>query len=248
MPRGLPCSAGQSLNPVLLELKVKIWVFAVIVPEKEKIMSDFEQIATYLAECNKSKVLELVQLALDQGESAKNILDEGLMKGMGIVGEMMEREAIMIPEVVDVAQFMNQIIDEMLKPLLTEDDMNPYGKVVFATVKGDLHDIGKNLVIMMLEGAGFQVIDLGIDVPPETIVDAIRENQPNMLGLSALLTTTMPMIKMTIDAINESGLRDQIKILVGGAPVDQEFADEVGADGYAPDASAATHLAKSLSN
>jgi 5-methyltetrahydrofolate--homocysteine methyltransferase len=211
-------------------------------------MSDFAQIAENLAAGNKPRVRELVQLALDQGESAKTILDGGLMKGMGIVGELMEREEIMIPQVLDVAQFMGHVIDEMLKPLLLEGDINPYGKVVFATVKGDLHDIGKNLVIMMLEGAGFQVIDLGIDVPPEKIVDAIRENQPNMLGLSALLTTTMLMIKTTIDEVKKSGLRDQVKILVGGAPVDQEFADEVGADGYAPDASSATHLAKSLSN
>jgi 5-methyltetrahydrofolate--homocysteine methyltransferase len=211
-------------------------------------MSDFAQIAENLAAGNKPKVKELVKLALDQGAPAKEILDEGLMKGMDIVGEMMEREEIMIPEVLDVAQFMGNIIDEMLKPSLVEKDMNPYGKLVFATVAGDVHDIGKNLVIMMLEGAGFQVIDLGIDVPPETIVDAIRENNPNMLGLSALLTTTMPMIKTTIDEIKASGLRDQLKILVGGAPVDQEFADEVGADGYAPDASSATQLAKSLAD
>jgi 5-methyltetrahydrofolate--homocysteine methyltransferase len=211
-------------------------------------MSDLEQIAKNLANANKTKVRELVQLALDQGLSAKEILDDGLMKGMDIVGGMMEREEIMIPEVLDVARFMSQIIDEMLKPLLLEGDANPYGKVVFATVQGDVHDIGKNLVIMMLEGAGFQVVDLGIDVPPETIVDAIRENQPNMLGLSALLTTTMPMIKTTIDEVKESGLRDQIKIMIGGAPVDQQFADEVGADGYAPDASSATLLAKSLAN
>jgi 5-methyltetrahydrofolate--homocysteine methyltransferase len=154
----------------------------------------------------------------------------------------------MIPEVLGVAQSMNNIVDEILKPLLLEGDMNPYGKLVFATVQGDVHDIGKNLVIMMLEGAGFQVIDLGIDVSPEKIVAAIREYHPKMLGLSALLTTTMPMIKTTIDTVKEGGLRDQVKILVGGAPVDQGFADEVGADGYAPDASTATQLAKSLSN
>ena len=211
-------------------------------------MFDFAQIAMNLAECNKPKVRELVQLALDQGVSAKEILDEGLMKGLDIVGELMEREEIMIPQVLGVAQFMNDTIDEMLKAYLVEADMNPYGKVVFATVQGDLHDIGKNLVIMMLEGAGFNVIDLGIDVPPQTIVEAIRENNPNMLGLSALLTTTMPMIQTTIDTVKDSGLRDQVKILVGGAPVDQEFAEEVGADGYAPDASTATKLAKSLSD
>jgi 5-methyltetrahydrofolate--homocysteine methyltransferase len=211
-------------------------------------MSDFVEIAKNLAECNQPKVRELVQHALDQGVSAKEILDEGLMGGMSIVGEMMELEEIMIPEVLAVAQFMSHTIDEMLKPFLLEGEMNPYGKVVFATVKGDLHDIGKNLVIMMLEGTGFQVIDLGIDVPPETIVEAIRENKPDMLGLSALLTTTMPMIQMTIDKVKDSGLRDHVKILVGGAPVDQEFAEEVGADGYAPDASSATKLAKSLSD
>jgi 5-methyltetrahydrofolate--homocysteine methyltransferase len=211
-------------------------------------MFDFAQIAMNLAECNQPKVRELVQLALDQGVSAKEILDEGLMKGLDIVGELMESEEIMIPEVLAVAQFMSNIIDEKLKPFLVEGDMNPYGKVVFATVKGDLHDIGKNLVIMMLEGAGFKVIDLGIDVPPETIVAAIRQNNPHMLGLSALLTTTMPMIQTTIDQVKDSGLRDQVKILVGGAPVDQEFAEEVGADGYAPDASSATKLARSLSN
>ena len=211
-------------------------------------MFDFASISKNLAEGNQPKVRKLVQLALDRGLSAKEILDEGLMGGMSIVGEMMEREEIMIPEVLAVAQFMGAVIEEMLKPLLLEEDMNPYGKVVFATVKGDLHDIGKNLVTMMLEGAGFDVIDMGIDVPPETIVDAIRENNPRMVGLSALLTTTMPMIEKTIDTIKESGLRDQVKIMVGGAPVDQGFADEVGADGYAPDASSATKLAKGLFN
>ncbi|MGD9361533.1 MAG: corrinoid protein [Desulfobacterales bacterium] len=211
-------------------------------------MFDFAPISKNLAEGNQPKVRELVQQALDRGLSAKEILDEGLMGGMSIVGEMMEREEIMIPEVLAVAQFMGAVIDEMLKPLLLEEDMNPYGKVVFATVKGDLHDIGKNLVIMMLDGAGFDVIDLGIDVPPETIVDAIQVNNPKMVGLSALLTTTMPMIEKTIDTIQDSGLRDQVKIMVGGAPVDQGFADEVGADGYAPDASSATKLAKGLLN
>jgi 5-methyltetrahydrofolate--homocysteine methyltransferase len=215
--------------------------------EKEDVMSGFAEIAKNLAECNQPKVRELVQAALDQGIPAKEILDEGLMGGMRIVGEMMEADEIMIPEVLAVAQLMSDTIKEMLKPFLLEGDLNPYGKVVFATVQGDLHDIGKNLVIMMLEGAGFEVIDLGIDVPPETIVDAIRENSPNLLGLSALLTTTMPMVKTTIDAITESGLRERVKILIGGAPVDQDFADEVGADGYAPDASTATGVAQRLS-
>jgi 5-methyltetrahydrofolate--homocysteine methyltransferase len=215
--------------------------------KKENVMSGFAEIANNLAECNQPKVRELVQVALDQEIPAKKILDEGLMGGMRIVGEMMEADEIMIPEVLAVAQLMSDVIKEMLKPFLMEGDINPYGKAIFATVQGDLHDIGKNLVIMMLEGAGFQVIDLGIDVPPETIVEAIREHHPKMLGLSALLTTTMPMVKTTIDAVTESGLRERVKILVGGAPIDQDFADEVGADGYAPDASTATGVAQRLS-
>jgi 5-methyltetrahydrofolate--homocysteine methyltransferase len=135
---------------------------------------------------------------------------------------------------------------EILKPLLGEGDISAAGKVVIGTVKGDLHDIGKNLVVMMLESAGFEVHNLGVDIPPEDFVKAIKEKQPQVLGLSALLTTTMGMMKQTIDAVVESGVRDQVKIIVGGAPVTQGYADEIGADGYAPDAASATKLTKAL--
>ena len=193
------------------------------------------------------EVTDLTQQALDANVSSKDILEKGLLAGMEVVGKRFKANEMFIPEVLRCAKCMHGAM-EILRPLLAETGVETAGTFVIGTVKGDLHDIGKNLVIMMLDGAGFEVIDLGIDVPPQTIVEAIRENQPNMLGLSALLTTTMPMIRTTIEAVNKSGLRDQIKIMIGGAPVDQQFADEVGADGYAPDASSATHLARSLSN
>ena len=170
-----------------------------------------------------------------------------MIAAMDVVGEKFAQGGMFVPQMLRSAKTMQECV-ALLKPHFQDGDITTKGRVILGTVKGDLHDIGKNLVAMMLEGAGFQVIDLGIDVPPETIVAAIRENKPNMLGLSALLTTTMPMIKTTIDKVTDGGLRDQVKILVGGAPVDQGFADEVGADGYAPDASTATKLARSLSN
>jgi len=135
---------------------------------------------------------------------------------------------------------------EILKPMLAEGEASSAGKMVIGTVKGDLHDIGKNLVIMMMESAGFEVIDLGVDVEPEKFVEAIRANKPNIVGLSALLTTTMPMMKKSVDCIAKAGLRDTLKILIGGAPVNQAFADEIGADGYAPDAGAACKMAKAM--
>ena len=134
----------------------------------------------------------------------------------------------------------------ILKPLLGEGETTEYGKVVIGTVKGDLHDIGKNLVSMMLESAGFEITDLGVDVSPEQFVQAVKEHQAQVVGLSALLTTTMPMMQATIDALTESGLRSQVKVVIGGAPVTQKFADEIGADGYAPDAGSASKLAKQL--
>lgn len=209
-------------------------------------MSDLKAISECLPECDPSKLTRLVQAALDQGLPAKKILDEGLMGGMEIIGGMMEREEILIPQVLTAAEMMQHTIQDLLKDQLVETDMSPFGKVVFATVAGDIHDIGKNLVIMMLESAGFEVVDMGVDVPPERIAEEIKDKQPRLLCLSALLTTTMPMIAKTIDVVKEYGLRDQIKILIGGAPLDQEFAEEVGADGYGADAGAAVKVAKSL--
>jgi 5-methyltetrahydrofolate--homocysteine methyltransferase len=157
----------------------------------------------------------------------------------------MENEDMFIPEVLMAAKAMSSAI-EILKPLLAEEDIRAMGKVIIGTVKGDLHDIGKNLVAMMVESAGFEVYDLGADILPDKFVEEIKEKDANILCMSALLTTTMPMMKNTIDALKESGLREQVKIMVGGAPVTQSFADEIGADGYAPDAGSAVKLAKEL--
>ena len=187
----------------------------------------------------------VVQKALDAGIAAKDILHNGLIVGMDIVGEKMESGDMFIPEVLMAAQAMSTSI-EILKSQLAEGDVGSTGKVLIGTVKGDLHDIGKNLVVMMMESAGFEVIDLGVDVEPEAFVKAIQKNKPHIVGLSALLTTTMPMMKKSIDCITEAGLRGSLKILVGGAPVNKSFADEIGADGYAPDAGAACKMAKAM--
>jgi len=208
-------------------------------------MSDLQTITETLIAGDGDKLQELVQAALDAGTSAKEILQKGLISGMDIVGEKMESGDMFIPEVLMSAQAMSTAVD-VLKPLLAEGDSTSAGKVLIGTVKGDLHDIGKNLVVMMMESAGFDVIDLGVDVPPEKFIEAIKANKPNIVGLSALLTTTMPMMKKSIMTIEESGLRDTLKIIVGGAPVNQAFADEIGADGYAADAGAASKLAKAL--
>ena len=186
-----------------------------------------------------------VQKALDQGSDADGILNDGLISGMDIVGERMQTGEMFIPEVLMAAKSMSEAV-EILKPFLKDGGRNKAGHMVIGTVKGDLHDIGKNLVTMMVESAGFEVTDLGVDVAPEKFVEAVQEKNPNIVALSALLTTTMPMMQQTVDALAESGVRDRIKIIVGGAPVNQEFADRIGADGYAADAGGAGKLAKSL--
>ena len=208
-------------------------------------MFDSKPIINALVECDEPKVLELVQNAVDEGVAPKDILNQGLISGMDIVGEKMENEDMFIPEVLMAAKAMSAAVG-ILKPLLTDDDITAMGKVVIGTVKGDLHDIGKNLVAMMLESAGFEIYNLGVDISPDQFVSKVNEKNANMVCLSALLTTTMPMMKQTIDALAENGLKDRVKIMVGGAPVTQNFADEIGADGYAPDAGSATKLAKTL--
>lgn len=208
-------------------------------------MSQLSTITETLISGDGEKLQQLVREALDAGLGAKNILDEGLIAGMDIVGEKMETGDMFIPEVLMAAQAMSESV-EILKPLLAEGESSTVGKVVLGTVKGDLHDIGKNLVKMMMESVGFEVIDLGVDVSPEAFVKAIIENKPQIVGLSALLTTTMPMMRKTIQTIEESGLRKNLKIMIGGAPVNQALADEIHADGYAPDAGAASKLAKSI--
>lgn len=208
-------------------------------------MSDLQLITETLISGDGDKLNQLVQAAVDSGMSANELLQTGLIAGMDIVGDKMESGDMFIPEVLMAAQAMSGAV-EILKPLLAEGETTAASKVVIGTVKGDLHDIGKNLVVMMMESAGFEVIDLGVDVDPEAFVKAITENQPQIVGLSALLTTTMPMMKKSIEAIEKSGMRDKLKIIVGGAPVNQVYADEVGADGYASDAGAASKMAKRM--
>lgn len=222
--------------------KKEILIFNMI---KEWIMFDSKSVMDALIAGDKSRLTGLVQNALEKGVAANEILNKGLIAGMSIVGEKMESGEMFIPEVLRSAKIMSAAV-EILKPLLAEEDMNARGKVVIGTVKGDLHDIGKNLVSMMIESSGFEVYDLGVDVSPEKFADAIKDKNAQILCLSALLTTTMPMMKETIDAVAKSGLRDRIKIMVGGAPVTQKFADEISADGYATDAGAAAKLAKVL--
>jgi 5-methyltetrahydrofolate--homocysteine methyltransferase len=188
---------------------------------------------------------ELVQAAIDEGEMPSTILNKGLIQGMAIVGEKMNRGDLFIPEVLRCSRAMNAGVT-LLKPLLGKDELHTSGKIVIGTVKGDLHDIGKNLVTMMLESAGFDVVNLGVDVSPETFIQTAIAESPDIIAISALLTTTMPMIKETIDAFSEAGIQDKLKIIVGGAPLTPEFADQIGADGYAADAGSAAKLAKSL--
>jgi len=190
-------------------------------------------------------VAQLTRNALDEGLSPRVVLQDGLLKGMERVGVDFRDGVLFMPEVLLCARAMHAGMD-VLKPLLAESDIPSAGKVVLGTVVGDLHDIGKNLVGMMLEGGGFEIVDLGIDVPPKRFIEAIQEQEPDVVGLSALLTTTMDAMQDTINAIEEAGLRDKIKIIVGGAPVTQAFADEIGADGYAPDAALAVELTRSL--
>jgi len=208
-------------------------------------MFDFKAISDALITCDAAKVLELVKSGLGQGVPAKDLLNRGLIAGMDVVGERMEKEEIFIPEVLMAAKAMSAAV-EILKPLLAESDVGAQGKVVIGTVKGDLHDIGKNLVAMMLESAGLEVYNLGVDVAPEKFVSEVKARGANILALSGLLTTTMPMMKETLAAVAKAGIRDKVKILVGGAPVTQAYATEIGADGYAPDAGSAARLAKSL--
>ena len=207
-------------------------------------MSNLQTITETLITGDSKKLQELVQEALNAGIPANDILRKGLIAGMDIVGEKMQNGDMFIPEVLMAARAMSFSV-VILKPLLAEGEAASAGKMIIGTVKGDLHDIGKNLVVMMMESAGFEVIDLGVDVEPDMFVKAIKENKPSLVGLSALLTTTMPMMRKSIESIKDSGLRDSLKIIVGGAPVTQAFADEIGADGYAPDAGSAAKLAKS---
>jgi 5-methyltetrahydrofolate--homocysteine methyltransferase len=185
-----------------------------------------------------------VKAALDAGVEAGVILNEALIAAMDEVGARFEDGDFFVPEMLIAARAMQAGL-ALLKPHLAASDQKAAGKIAIGTIKGDLHDIGKNLVAMMLEGAGFEIMDLGVDVEPQAFVDAVQEGA-NVIGMSALLTTTMNNMKATIDALNASGLRDQVKVMVGGAPVTEEFAASIGADAFAPDASSATRMARKL--
>ena len=188
------------------------------------------------------KVVSNVQVALDEKVSAEVILKQGMMAAMAEVGQLFEDGEYFVPELLVAARAMQGGL-ELLKPFLADEDVEPIGKVVTGTVKGDLHDIGKNLVGMMLKGAGFEIVDMGTDVSPEKFVQAVKESGAQIVAMSALLTTTMANMPDTIKAFEDAGIRDSVKIMVGGAPVTGEYAKKIGADGYAPDASQAAKIA-----
>jgi 5-methyltetrahydrofolate--homocysteine methyltransferase len=201
------------------------------------------EITTAVISGDKDEIVDLTEDALDDGLEAQEILNEGLMPGMDHVGVEFRAGNMFVPEVLRSARAMQASMN-VLKPLLAESGVQMAGKVLLGTVKGDMHDIGKNLVGMMCEGAGFEVKDLGKDVDPDTFVAEVTAFQPDIVGMSALLTTTMRAMEHTINALQEAGLRDNVKIIIGGAPVTQSFAEQIGADGYAPNAAAAVDLAK----
>ena len=206
-------------------------------------MSVLEEMAALLMKGKAKDVKALVEQALNDGLEPQKILTEGLLSGMGVIGERFKKNEVYVPEVLIAARAMKAGM-EVLQPALTSTGIEPVGTAVVGTVKGDLHDIGKNLVCMMLEGAGLRVVDIGIDVAPETFVAAAKENKAQIIGISALLTTTMTNMKAVVDAVKESGI--SAKTMIGGAPVTQAFCDEIGADGYAPDAASAADLAVSF--
>jgi len=214
---------------------------------KEEKMTKLEEMAKSLIEGQDDKVAELTKMALAEGIGAAEIMNNGLIAGMNVVGARFKEADIFIPEVMLAAKAMTAGM-EILQPLLVGSDSQSMGKVILGTVSGDVHKIGKNLVGIMLTGAGFEVIDLGEGVPPQKFIETVVGEQASLIAMSALLTLTMPVMKETIEELKEAGLENQVKTLVGGATVNQEFADEIGADGYAPDAVSAVQKAKELLN
>ena len=208
-------------------------------------MELLEKISMSLQNGKAKDVVELVQEAIAGSVSAQDILDKGLLKGMGELGVKFKNNEVFVPEVLMAARALNKGT-ELLKAKLLEEGVESIGKIVICTVKGDLHDIGKNLVKMMLEGAGFEVIDLGVDVHEDKIIDAVKEHKPAILCLSALLTTTMNEQKVVIDALSAAGVRNKVKVMIGGAPITQNFCDEIGADSYTADAASAAEVAKQM--
>jgi len=206
-------------------------------------MADLKALADAVIKGDQNTALEITKAALAEGTAAKDILDNGLIAGMDIVGARFKKNEVYIPEVLISARAMKTAM-EVLEPELVKAGVEPVGKLLIGTVQGDLHDIGKNLVAMMLKGAGFEVIDLGVDVGPEKFVEQVKTAKAQVVGMSALLTTTMPGMEKTIKALKDAGTT--VKVMIGGAPVTQDYADRIGADGYAPDAASAVDIAKSL--
>ena len=208
-------------------------------------MADYEALKEAVIEGNAGRAKELTQLALDEGKGPQEVLDSALIPAMDVVGDKFSKQEFYIPEMLIAARAMQAGL-ALLKPLLAQSQSKPRGKVVIGTVKGDLHDIGKNLVGMMLQGGGFEVVDLGADVKPQRFVDAVAAEKPDFLMMSALLTTTMLSMRETIESLKAAGLRDAVRVGIGGAPVTQRFADEIGADFYASDATGAVSKTKEL--
>ncbi|MFC1969423.1 B12-binding domain-containing protein [Chloroflexota bacterium] len=209
-------------------------------------MADYEGMGKAILEGDEDRVAELVEAAIKEGVSPEQVLNEGLLKGMSVVGDLFKRDELFVPEVIFSSKAMKRGT-AILQPLMAGDKQQTDKVVLLGTVKGDIHDIGKNLVKTLMEGSGFAVTDLGIDIPSETFIEKAREIKPHIVAMSALLTTTMVHMKDVIDGLKEAGLRDQIKIIVGGAPITKAFAAEIGADGTAPDAVTAADLARELS-
>ena len=208
-------------------------------------MVNLNNVSEALQRGEADKVSEFVKQALSENITPKKILEEGLIQGMSVIGEKFKNNEVYVPEVLIAARAMHAGMD-ILRPKLAETGVKNIGKIVIGTVSGDLHDIGKNLVKMMLEGAGFEVIDLGADITADKFVKAVKEHQPNILCMSALLTTTMVNMTEVIKAIESSGLRDKLKIMIGGAPITQNYAEQITADGYSPDAASAVDKAKTF--
>ena len=210
-------------------------------------MAPYQELQESIIEQDVDKVREITRTLLDKGNNPTEIMFEGLVPAMSVVGQKMKTGELFIPEVIASAQAIRGGM-ELIKPLLTADELSDIyiGKVVMGTVHGDVHDIGKSIVNMVLESAGFIIVDLGVDVPTDKFIEVVEQEQPDILGLSALMTTTMPAIKEVIEALKSKGLRDRVRVMVGGAPITQSFADSIEADGYAPDAGSTVDKAKQL--
>jgi len=208
-------------------------------------MAQLQELADAIIAGNRVQTAELTDALLKEGMSPKQILDEGLIPGMAVVGVKFKNCEFYVPEVLVAARAMSAAMAK-LRPQLIAAKVEPVGTVAIGTVRGDLHDIGKNLVAMMLEGAGFEIVDLGVDCSPEAFVDAVKEKNVNVIALSALLTTTMPAMRDTIEALEAAGVRDKAKVIIGGAPVTEKYAEQIGADGYGPDAASAVDIAKEV--